>query len=65
VTDQISHQYKAHRDLQVDVVISEIRRFAQKHEGRLHHNENVEATQLLDNTRIVRSLQRKKHFELV
>jgi hypothetical protein len=30
-----------HKDLQVDVVTSEIRRFAQKHEGRLHHHENV------------------------
>ena len=49
-----------HRDLQVDVVSSEIQRFAQKHEGRLHHHENVEAIQLLDNTCIVRRLQRKK-----
>jgi len=36
------------RDLQVDVVSSEIQRFAQKHEGRLHHHENAEAIQLLD-----------------
>ena len=50
-----------HRDLQVDVVSSEIQRFAQKHEGRLH----VEAIQLLDNTCILRTLQRKKPFELV
>jgi len=55
-----------HRDLQVDVGTSEIQRFAQKHEGRLHHHENVEAIQLLDNTCIVRRLQRgKKPFELV
>jgi len=54
-----------HRDLQVDVVTSEIQRFAQKHEGRLHHRENVEAIQLLDNTCIVRRLQRKKTFELI
>jgi alpha-D-ribose 1-methylphosphonate 5-triphosphate synthase subunit PhnI len=54
-----------HRDLQVDVVSSEIQRFAQKHEGRLHHHENVEATQLVDNMGIVRRLQRKKTFELV
>ena len=53
-----------HRDLQVDVVSSEIQRFAQKHEGRLHH-ENVEATQLVDNMGIVRRLQRKKPFKLV
>jgi len=52
-----------HRYLQVDVVTSEIQRFAQKHEGRLHHNENAEAKQLLDNMGIVRRLpppQKKK-----
>jgi len=54
-----------HRNLQVDVVSSEIQRFEQKHRGRLHHHENVEAKQLLDNTCIVRRLQRKKPFELV
>jgi hypothetical protein len=32
-----------HIDLQVDVLTSEIQRFAQKHEGRLHHHENLEA----------------------
>jgi len=51
-----------HRDLQVDVVSSEIQRFAQKHKGRLHHHENVEAIQLLDNMGKVRRLQRKKTF---
>jgi hypothetical protein len=51
--------------LEVDVVSSEIQRFAQKHEERLHHHENVEAIQLLDNMGIVRRLQRKKPFELV
>ena len=45
-----------HRDLQVNVVSSEIQRFAQKHEGRLHHLENVEAIQLLDNADIGRRL---------
>jgi hypothetical protein len=54
-----------HRDLQVDVVSSEIQRFAKKHEGRLHHHENAEAIQLLDNRCIVRRLQRKKTLELV
>jgi hypothetical protein len=54
-----------HRDLQVDVVTSEFQRFAQKHERRLHHHENLEAIQLLDNTCTVRRLQRKKPFELV
>jgi hypothetical protein len=47
-----------HRDLQVDVVSSEIRMFVPKHEGRLHHHEKVEAIQLLDNTCIMRRLQR-------
>jgi len=54
-----------HRDLQVDVVTSEIHRFAQKHEGRLHHHENVKAIQLLDNIGIVDRLKREKPFELV
>ena len=54
-----------HRDLLVDVVTSKIQRFAQKHKGQLHHHENAEAIQLLDNSGIVRRLQRKKPFELV
>jgi hypothetical protein len=33
-------------------------------EGRRRHHENVEAIQLLDNTSIVRRLQKKKPFEL-
>jgi hypothetical protein len=49
-----------HRDLQVNVVSSEIHRFAQKHEERLHRHENVEAILLLDNAGIVRRLQREK-----
>jgi hypothetical protein len=53
------------RDLQVDVLSSEIQRVAQRHEGRLHQHENVEAIQLLDNVGIVRRLQREKPFELV
>jgi hypothetical protein len=48
-----------HRDLQVDVVSSEIPKFAQKHEARLHHHENAEAIELLDNTCIARRLQKK------
>jgi len=51
-----------HRDLQANDVSSEIQRFAQKHEGRLHHHENIEAIQLLDNKGRVRRLQRKKTF---
>jgi len=46
----------------VDIVSSEIQRFAQKHEGRLHRHEKVEGIQLLDNMGIVRRLQRKKTF---
>jgi hypothetical protein len=49
-----------HRDLEVDAVSSEIQRFAQKHEERLHHHENVETIQLLDNMGIGRRLQKKK-----
>jgi hypothetical protein len=49
----------------VEVVSSEIQRFAQKHEERLLHNENVEAVQPLDSMGLVRRLQREKPFELV
>jgi hypothetical protein len=49
----------------VDFVSSEIQRFAQKHEERLHHHANIEAIQLLDNVDKVRRLQRKKPFELI
>jgi hypothetical protein len=49
-----------HRDLLVDFVTSEIQSFVQKHEKRLHHHENIEAIQLLDNMDIVRRLQTKK-----
>jgi hypothetical protein len=48
-----------HKDLLVDFVSSEIQRFAQKHEERLHRHVNIEAIQLLDNVDIVRRLQRK------
>ena len=51
-----------HRDLEVDIVSSKIQRFAQKHEERLHHHENVEAIQFLDGRGTVRRLQRKKTF---
>jgi hypothetical protein len=33
-----------HRDLLLDVVTTEIQRFAQKHEGQLHQHENVTAS---------------------
>ena len=54
-----------HRDVEADFVSSEIQRFAQKREERLHHHENHEAIHLLDNMGIVRRVQRKKPFELV
>ena len=54
-----------HRDLEGDAVSSEIQRFAQKHEERLHHHESVEAIELLDSMGMVRRLQRKKPFEIV
>ena len=49
----------------MDAASSEIQRFAQKHEERLHHHENAEAIKLLDNMGIVRRLQGIKPFELV
>ena len=49
-----------HRDLGVDIVSSEVQKFTQKHEKKLHHHEKFEAVQLLDNMGIVRRLQRKK-----
>jgi hypothetical protein len=45
-----------HRDLKT----AEIKRFARKHEERLHHHDNVEAIQLLDNTELLRRLKRTK-----
>jgi hypothetical protein len=54
-----------HRDLEANVVTSEIQRLAQKHEERLHRHENVEAIQLLDNKGVVRRLQPKNPFDVV
>jgi hypothetical protein len=45
-------------------VDKEIKRYARKHEDRLHQHTNVEALQLLDNSEIVRRLKRVKPFEL-
>jgi hypothetical protein len=45
-------------------VMTEIRRFARKHEVRLLHHDNVEAIQLLDNSELLRRLKRTKPFEL-
>lgn len=54
-----------HRDLNIEFVETVIKKYAEAHEQRLHHHVNVEAIQLLDNTDIVRRLQRTKPFELV
>jgi len=54
-----------HRNLNVEMVTAAIRRFASKHEERLHQNVNTEAIQLLDNSVLVRRLKRIKPFELV
>ena len=43
---------------------SERRRFARKQEERLHRHDNVEAIQLLDNSALLRRLNKIKPFEL-
>jgi hypothetical protein len=53
------------RDLQTELVRNEIGKFARKHEERLLNHVNVEAIQLLDNSKLVRRLKENKHFELV
>jgi hypothetical protein len=53
-----------HRDLKMEMVTAEIKRFARKLEERLHHHDNVEAIQLLDNSELLRRLKRTKPFEL-
>jgi cephalosporin-C deacetylase-like acetyl esterase len=56
-----------HRDLEIDTVdvYKEVKRFAREHEDRLHQHTSVEALQLLDNSDIVKRLNRVKPFELV
>jgi len=49
-----------YRGLQLEMVTSEIKKFAKKHEERLLHHVIVEAIQLLDNSGLVRRLKRKK-----
>jgi len=49
-----------HRDLKMETVTAEIRRFLRKHEERLLHHDNVEAIQLLDNSELQRRLKRTK-----
>jgi hypothetical protein len=42
-----------HRDLQVEMVKNDMRKFAKKHEERILHHVNVEANQLLENIELV------------
>jgi hypothetical protein len=44
---------------------SVIKKYAQRHEQRLHQHTNVESLQLLDNGDLVRRLHRTQPFELV
>jgi len=53
-----------HRDLKMEMVKAEIRRFARKHEDRLLHHD-IEAIQLLDNSELLQRLKRTKPSELV
>ena len=55
----------SHRDREVVVVVYEIREFTVKHEKGLHQHENVEVIQLLDNSALVRCLQRVNPCDLV
>jgi len=48
----------------MEIFTAEIKRFARKHEERLHRRDNVEAIQLLDNSTLLRRLKRIKPFEL-
>ena len=52
------------RDLKMEMVTIEIKRFARMHEERLHHHDNVEVIQLLNNSDLLRKLKRTKPFEL-
>jgi hypothetical protein len=52
------------RDLKMEMVTAEIKRFARKHEERLHHHDNAEAIQLLDKSELLRRLDRTKPFEV-
>jgi hypothetical protein len=45
-----------HRDLQMELITIEIGKFAKKQEERLLQHVNVEAIQLLDNSKLVQRL---------
>ena len=54
-----------HRDLNMKMVTTEIRQFAERHEKWLVQHDNVEAIQLLDNRELLRRLKRTKSLKLV
>jgi hypothetical protein len=47
-----------YRDLNMEMVMNEIGKFAKKQEERLLHHVDVEAIQLLDNSELVRRLKK-------
>ena len=50
----------------MEMVTNEIGNFTKQHEERLLHHVNVEAIQLLDNSELLRRLEKKKNpFEVV
>jgi len=49
----------------MEMVTNEIGKFDKKHEERFLHHVNVEAIKPLDNSEVVRRINRKKTFELV
>jgi hypothetical protein len=54
-----------HRNLKMEMVTAEIRRFDRKHEERPLHHDNVETIQLLDKSELLRRLKRINPFVLV
>jgi hypothetical protein len=53
-----------HKDLAVETINSVIKKYAQRHEERLHRHTNVEALQLLENGDLIRRLHRTEPFEV-
>ena len=54
-----------HRDLKTASVKDEVEPFSMKHERPLHKHRNFEMLQILDNTELVRRLNRIELFDLV
>jgi hypothetical protein len=54
-----------HRDLNMEMVTAEIRRFARKHEERLLHHDNVEVIHLFDNSELLLRPKGTKPCEMV